>query len=156
MDFNLLKNTTIKEFRAKFFNNVDRDEELEHEFAIFTNQRNSMALFNDYLHAWAKFELQKIWNASKIGKNIGNIALLRARAMQAEKDLEEHLKEVQGRKNEEFTEEGFVEWVSATSKYFGFEIRDDKTMFDFLVMAKKMNADIERERKEIEKIKKRK
>ena len=98
-----------------------------------------------------------MFDEQKIGKRVGNINILKARLKQAEVNLEKYLKDIQSKENkEQFTEIGFVEWVASVSKYYGFEIKGETTMFDFLVMAKKMNKDIDMQQKELDKIKKRK
>ncbi len=84
------------------------------------------------------------------------MALLKARFKQAEKDLEKYIEDLRlKQKKEQFTEMGFVEWVATVSKYYGYEIRQETSIFDFLVMAKKMNKDIEQQQKEFRKIKRR-
>jgi len=155
-EYNKLKNTTIAQFRQHFFINAQENEELIAEFEEFVNLTKNLALFSSFLNSYARVMLQKIYEEQKIGKKIGNIALLKARFKQAEKDLEKYIEDLRLKQNkEQFTEMGFVEWVATVSKYYGYEIRQETSIFDFLVMAKKMNKDIEQQQKEFRKIKRR-
>ena len=155
--FEKLKTTTIKDFRIKFFEQFENNTELIKEFSKFTNLNNSMSLYDDFIKYSIKILQQRIFDEQKIGKRVGNINILKARLKQAEVNLEKYLKEIKSKENkEQFTEIGFVEWVASVSKYYGFEIKGETTMFDFLVMAKKMNKDIDLQQKELDKFKKRK
>lgn len=152
-EYKILKNTSIKDFRAQFFAK-NTPQELITEFEIFTNTGKFWGLFSEYVRAAAKVQLQKIYNETKIGKKIGNFALLKARLKQCEKNLQVFLEDERKNKSGgEFTEAAFVEWVAAVSKYYGYEIAENKSIFDFLVMSKKMNKDIEAQRQEFEKLK---
>lgn len=155
MEYATLKKTTIKEFREQFFAETV-PAELVSEFDSFTNQRNFWGLYTEFINNYAKFISQKIYNETKIGEKIGNLSLLKARFLQAKKNLDVFLSEKKKQKHEPFTEAGFVEWVAAVSKYYGFEIQQDKSVFDFLVMSRKMQKDIELQQKELNKIKNKK
>lgn len=155
-EYNKLKNTTIAQFRKDFFINSQENEELIAEFEEFVNLTKNLALFSSFLNSYSRVMLQKIYEEQKIGKRIGNITLLKARFKQAEKDLEKYIEDLKLKQSkEQFTEVGFVEWVATVSKYYGYEIRQETLIFDFLVMAKKMNRDIEQQQKEFRKIKRR-
>ena len=155
-EYNKLKNTTIAQFRKDFFINAQENEELIAEFDEFVNLTKNLALFSSFLNSYSRVMLQKIYEEQKIGKKIGNLALLKARFKQAEKDLEKYIEDLRlKQKKEQFTEIGFVEWVATVSKYYGYEIRQETSIFDFLVMAKKMNKDIEQQQRDFRKIKRR-
>lgn len=144
-DFELLKTTTIKEFRTKFFKNFEINEELAKEFSKFTNSNNSMVYYDEFMKNKIKVLKQTIYNEQKIGKNIGNLNILKVRLKQSEVNLNKFLEETKKKqKKTEFTEVGFVEWFAVVGKYYGFEIKSETSIFDFLVMSKKMNKDIEK------------
>lgn len=156
-DFELLKTTTIKDFRTKFFKDFETNEELVKEFSKFTNSNNSMVYYNEFMKNMTKVLLQKIYNEQKIGKNIGNLNILKVRLKQSEINLNKFLEETKKKQKKiEFTEAGFVEWVAAVGKYYGFEIKSETSIFDFLVMSKKMNKDIEKQQQDLNKFKTRK
>lgn len=152
MEYKSLKTTTIKQFREQFFT-ATAPPELVAEFDKFTNQRNFWSLYVEYVNTYARFLSQKIYDETKIGTKIGNLTLLKARFMQAQKNLNVFLSDQKKQKHEPFTEEGLVEWIAAVSKYYGYEIGEDKSVFDFLVMSRKMQKDIELQQKELNKIK---
>lgn len=156
-DFELLKTTTIKEFRTKFFKDFEKNEELVKEFSKFTNSNNSMVYYDEFIKNMIKVLKQTIYNEQKIGKNIGNLNVLKVRLKQSEINLKKFLEETKKKqKKAEFTEIGFVEWFSVVGKYYGFEIKSETSIFDFLVMSKKMNKDIEKRQQEVNKFKTRK
>lgn len=93
-EYNKLKNTTIAQFRKDFFINAQENEELIAEFDEFVNLTKNLALFSSFLNSYSRVMLQKIYEEQKIGKKIGNLALLKARFKQAEKDLEKYIEDL--------------------------------------------------------------
>lgn len=162
-EWKIIKNTTIKEFRERFFsqNEVEKEKyiELFEEFSLFTNSNGEIvefAIHTEYINLLAKIIAQRFFEKTGIGKSVGNIGLLEVRFKSTEHNLKK-LNEGKTDEKKEMTEQDFVTWVVSVAKYFGFEIKQSETsIYDFVIMSRKMISDRDLQKKEFEKNKIRK